>query len=379
VGLTVAPARSAEEREKVFAFRYQVYVEELKLSPPNADHARKRLWDPLDESSVSYAVFQDGAVAGSLRVTFLDDVLDPAPLIKKFSLEPAIAALGRSAICTTSRFILHPRLRHGLSILQLMETAYEDSIARRGEVRLNYGDCSPHLLPFYEHLGYRRYTRAYNDTAFGFKILLVMLLRDLQHFKQVRSPLLRVAARNPDDAEAHAWFAGAYPDYLDLESAAFMAPGLFFDLLQHRVATDPLHSLGLLYGLDRAEADRFLAKATLIKAEPGDRIVRQGEPGDAMFVLLSGIVEVTLDEAPDRPAAVLGAGDTFGEMSIVTSKPRTANVIAKTACEMIVLSAESLKHVIEKEPAIATKMLLNLSRILAERVAVLTPQVVRHQ
>lgn len=377
MGLTVAQACTEAEREKIFEFRYRVYFEELGLSPPTADHARKRLWDPLDDVSVSYTLLDDGEVVGSLRVTFLEDVPDPSPLIEKYSLEPAIAWLGRTAICMTSRFILHPRLRHGTAILRLMEAVYEATLASRSSVRLNYGDCSPHLLPFYEHLGYRRYTRAYNDTAYGFKILILMVVRDSKRFEQVRSPLLRVVSRYSDDPDGRRWFEQAYPDYLNLESAPFLSEGVFFDLLCDRVATDPLHSLGLLWGLDRAEAGRFLEKATIIKAEPGDRIVRQGELGDTVFVLLSGLAEVTLEGSPHQPVAVLGAGDTFGEISFLTSKPRTANVVAKAPCEMIVLSGESLNRFIAKEPAVAAKVLLNLSRILAGRLAVVTPQAVK--
>ncbi|HEV8718271.1 MAG TPA: cyclic nucleotide-binding domain-containing protein [Candidatus Binatia bacterium] len=374
MGITIVQARSDAEREKIFQFRYHVYVEELRLSPPAVDHGRKRLWDPLDDVSVSHVIFDDGEVMGSLRVTFLDEVPDPSPLIEKFALEPAVAAFGQSAICMTSRFILHPRLRHGTAIFRLMEAAFAHGMARRSYTRFNYGDCSPHLLPFYEHMGYRRYTRAYNDTAYGFKIPILMLVRDRQRFERVRSPLLRVAARHADDPEARTWFERTYPEYLTLESAPFLPEGVFLDLLCARVAADPLHSRGLLHDLDRAEAEQFLARATIIKAEPGDRIVRQGEPGDTVFVLLSGIAEVTLDESPHHPAAILGAGDTFGEISFLTAKPRIANVTAKAPCELIVLSGESLNRIIAKEPTIAAKVLLNLSRMLAERLAVTTSQ-----
>jgi CRP-like cAMP-binding protein len=374
VGLTVARARSEAEREKIFEFRYRVYVDVLGLSPPGADRARKRLWDPLDDVSLPYALFDDEEVVASLRVTPLDDLPDPTALIEKFAMEPAIAAMGRSAIGTTSRFILHPRFRFGTAIYRLMEFAYDEAMARG--LRLNYGDCSPHLLPFYEHLGYRRYTRAYNDTAFGFKLLILMLLRDQSRFRHVHSPLLRVALRYPDDPEAQVWFERTYPGYLDLESAPFLPEGMFFDMLCDRASTDPLHSAGLLHGLDRDEADKFLARAALIQAGPGDRIVREGEPGDALYVLASGLAEVTLDEAPDRPVAVLGTGDTFGEVSFLTMKPRTANVVAKTPCEVIVLSGEFLNRFVAKEPVIASKILLNISRVLASRLAVTTRQAV---
>jgi CRP-like cAMP-binding protein len=375
MAVTVHTARTDAERERVYAFRYQVYVTELGLSPPSADHARKRLWDPIDDVGVSHFLLDDGKVVGSLRVVFLADVPDPAPLVEKFRMAPAIAAMGRSAICTTSRFILHPLLRFGTAIYRLMETAYEDA-ANRG-VRLNYGDCSPHLLPFYEHLGYRRYTEAYNDTAYGFKVLILMLGRDQRRFAQVHSPLLRVVSRYPDDPEARAWFEGIYPGYLDVESAPFLPEGVFFDVLRERVSSDPLHSLGLLHGLDRAEANRFLAGATLVKAGPGDRIVHEGEPGDCVYVIVSGLAEVSLDEAPNHPVTVLGAGDTFGEVSVLTATSRSANVVATAPCELIALSGDFLHKFIEREPTIAAKILLNLSRALAARLAVITRQAVR--
>jgi hypothetical protein len=366
MSLSVIQARSESEREKIFQFRYRVYVDELHFSPPGADHERKRLWDPLDDVSVSHALLDGGEVVGSLRVTFLEELPDPEPLIQKFSLQPAIAAFGCSAISTSSRFILDSRLRHGTAILRLMESAYRHG-SSCSDVRLNYADCSPHLLPFYEHLGYRRYTRAYNDPAYGFKILMVILLRDRQHFEHLRSPVLRFASHYPDDPEARTWFERTYPEYIGIQEPPFLPDEMLFDLLSSRVATDPLHSRGLLWGLGRAEAEQFLTTATFIRADAGDRIVRYGEPGNAVFMLLSGLADVTLDGAPDRPVAVLGPGDLFGEISSLVSKPCVANVIARAPCEMIVLSAESMNRFMVKEPAIAAKVLSNLSRILAER------------
>ena len=124
--------------------------------------------------------------------------------------------------------------------------------------------------------------------------------------------------------------------------------------------------------MDRAEAHLFLAEATTIKAAPGDRIVRQGERGDTLFVLLSGVAEVTLDEAPDSPVAVLGAGDPFGEIGFLTAEARTANVVARAPCDVLVLSGDFLQRFIERQPAIAAKALLNLSRVLAMRLSLTT-------
>lgn len=370
MALTVAPARTESERAAVYRFRYRIYAEEMGLTLPEADHEAKLLTDPLDGPGISYALLDDGEVAGSLRLVYLEDVFDAAPLIKKFSMQPALAELGASAICTTSRFMLDPRRRHGRAILALMEMVYRDA-AERG-VRLNYGDCSPHLVPFYEHLGYRRYTRAYNDSSYGFKVPILMLARDWEGFERLRSPLARAASRFPDDPEARDWFARTYPDYLGLESAVFLPDGAFFDILSERVANDPLRSISLLRELTREEAEQFMARATLVQANPGDRIIRQGDQGNALFVLLSGLAEVILDERPDVPVAVLGDGDPFAEIAFLTSEPCTANVVAQTRCEALVISNEFLQWFIAKEPAIAAKVLHNLARVLAERLSATT-------
>jgi CRP-like cAMP-binding protein/predicted GNAT family N-acyltransferase len=370
VTLDVAVARSEEEREKLYQFRYRVYVDELGLSPPEADHARRRLCDALDGPAISLVLLQDGEVVGSLRVLYLADVPDPSPLVDKFRLEPALAEFGPGALGTTSRFIVDPKFRGGTAIFRLMEAAFVEAQTRG--MRLNYGDCSPHLLPFYEHMGYRRYTRAYNDAGYGFKVPILMLIGDRARFERVRSPLARVARRYPDDATARAWFERTYSEYLGLESAAFVSESVFFDLLASRVAADPLHGLAPLHGLDRAEAERFLAQATTVQSAPGDRIIRQGERGDTLYILLSGVAEVVLDEQPDVAAAVLGVGDPFGEIGFLTSEPRTANVVARSPCEVLVLSGSFLQRFIAHEPAIAAKVLLNLSRVLAGRLALTT-------
>ena len=75
-----------------------------------------------------------------------------------------------------------------------------------------------------------------------------------------------------------------------------------------------------------------------------------------------------------RRIAVIGAGDTFGEIGFLTDSPRTASVVAKTDCEVLVLSGDFLEHFIAHEPTISSKVLLNLSRELAGRCAVATEQ-----
>jgi hypothetical protein len=370
MAIKVFLARTEEERERIYHFRYRVYVEELELQPPDADRAGRRLSDALDPFSISYGlVDESGSVLGSLRCSYLARLPDPGPLIAKFAMEPAIRAFGMSALATTSRFMLDPRLRHGMSILQLMAAAYEDG--RAAGIRLNYGDCSPHMLPFYESMGYRRYAPAFNDASYGFKLPILMLLGDRDHFRAVRSPLFRLAEKHANDGDAHDWFATTYPDSVP-RSAALMPPGAFLDLLGERVASEPQHAVALFRGLSREELDRFLNAATLVSASPGDRILREGERGDTVYILLKGLADVTRGDSGERTVNLLGAGDIFGEVGLLTATPRTASVIARAPCEVLVLSGPQLERFLEREPLIAARVLMNLSRILAAKLAQMT-------
>ncbi|HET8700274.1 MAG TPA: cyclic nucleotide-binding domain-containing protein [Nitrococcus sp.] len=360
-------AENEEDKNAIYAFRYRIYVDEFQLSPAEADYERKILRDDLDDVGISYVLWRNDQVVGSLRTVYLADMPNPGKLIGKFGLAPAMQRFGVDAIATTSRFMLDPKVRQGRAIYDMMDIAYRQGMERG--VRLNYGDCSPHLLPFYKHLGYRRYTRAYNDTNYGYKLPILMLTRDHAWFTRVKSPLARVVMRYPDDTDAREWFAATHPAFTGMQSAAFLSEGAFYDLLQERVGNDPLHSLSLLSGLDRKEVAAFLEHSTLIKAEKNDRIIRQGQRDETVYVLLSGIAEVLKDEHPDRPIRVLGAGDCFGEIGYLTNVARTANVVACAPCEVLVLSSEFLQRFLRKRPEIAIKVLYNFSRILAGRLA----------
>ncbi len=83
----------------------------------------------------------------------------------------------------------------------------------------------------------------------------------------------------------------------------------------------------------------------------GEVIVRQGEPGDSMFVICKGRVRVTLDTSGIE-VAQLDAGGFFGEMSMLTGDPRTATVTAATDCVVMELTVEAFRRFVLDQPAV---------------------------
>ena len=109
--------------------------------------------------------------------------------------------------------------------------------------------------------------------------------------------------------------------------------------------------LGLIAGI----ADEIDLRA-------GKTLTREGEQGREFFVLLDGRVEV---RRGGRKRDVLGAGDFLGEIALVSRTPRTATVTAETPVRALVIRDQEFRALLERVPAIQTKVL----EALADRLA----------
>jgi small-conductance mechanosensitive channel/CRP-like cAMP-binding protein len=87
----------------------------------------------------------------------------------------------------------------------------------------------------------------------------------------------------------------------------------------------------------------------------GERIVREGEPGRSLFVIASGQVAV-LSGHGQHEVAMLGAGNYFGEMSLLTGEPRSATVAARGDCRVFEIDADTFRGVAEANPMVLEKV-----------------------
>jgi small-conductance mechanosensitive channel len=104
----------------------------------------------------------------------------------------------------------------------------------------------------------------------------------------------------------------------------------------------------------------------------GECPVRQGDAGDSFYIIKKGSVDVIVEKAPgeDLVVATLGAGNFFGEMSLLTGAVRTATIRVKDDAEFVVIDRESFRSTLVHNPSIAE----TLSHILSERQASLAAQ-----
>ena len=100
--------------------------------------------------------------------------------------------------------------------------------------------------------------------------------------------------------------------------------------------------------------------------EPGTLIIREGEPGDSIFVIGSGSADVLLSVKgePEILLAVIRRGETFGEMGFFERRPRSATVRAREACVVLEVKGDALRRLCDVRPEIGFRLLLQVSERL---------------
>ena len=90
-------------------------------------------------------------------------------------------------------------------------------------------------------------------------------------------------------------------------------------------------------------------------------------PSEGMYVILKGTVEIK-DPDSNTTFATLGSGDFFGELALLDEEPRSAMAVATEASELIGFFRTDLLTLMKRGPELGNKILLNLSRVLGERL-----------
>jgi tetratricopeptide (TPR) repeat protein len=126
-------------------------------------------------------------------------------------------------------------------------------------------------------------------------------------------------------------------------------PGKSEPMFHREVPKSPLFEV-----LAEDEREALIREMELESHEEGGVVISEGDPGSAMYVIVSGEVKVYTRNASSGSVylAKLGAGDFFGEVSVLTGKPRTATITASQPTELLRLDKEKLDNALSTYPGI---------------------------
>ncbi len=121
------------------------------------------------------------------------------------------------------------------------------------------------------------------------------------------------------------------------------------DYLRNRMMDGILQRSPVFRVLSPDERQELLKLVNTQRVKSGDLVMEEGSPGDQMYFVKSGTLGVTIVQKKEHlSVGELQPGDYFGEVSLLTGKPRTATVMAKTDCELFVLTRVDAAPVFKK-------------------------------
>ncbi|HEC77602.1 MAG TPA: cyclic nucleotide-binding domain-containing protein, partial [candidate division WOR-3 bacterium] len=117
------------------------------------------------------------------------------------------------------------------------------------------------------------------------------------------------------------------------------------------------------------EIDWMLVKWKARNVPENTVIVKEGTTGDEMYIIESGRVEVYLTRGDVvLLLSELQDASFFGEMSLLTDKPRSATVKSKTECRLLTLRKQNFMEIVSENPKVAAKFLLAMGEDLCNRI-----------
>jgi CRP-like cAMP-binding protein len=117
----------------------------------------------------------------------------------------------------------------------------------------------------------------------------------------------------------------------------------------------------LFAGLSKKEISQVASIADELDFPAGKVLIREGEPGREFFILVEGRVEVTRQ---GKALATRQAGDFFGEIALMTDRPRVATVTTSEPSRALVVTERDFRALVKRSPEIALKVL----RAVADRL-----------
>ncbi len=143
----------------------------------------------------------------------------------------------------------------------------------------------------------------------------------------------------------------------------------------------------LFQDLDDGEIEEVLDRTRPRQFTAGSEILREGAPGDSMYIMISGEVEITkqltlvLDEDTPKERVMIRLkaedGVYFGEMSLLESDSRSATVTASTDCQVLELYQKDFLDLIQHDTHMGVKLMLHLSQLLSRHLRKTNQDVVK--
>ena len=134
-----------------------------------------------------------------------------------------------------------------------------------------------------------------------------------------------------------------------------------------------LRRIKMLADVEERLLASLLPYLEVVRVPAFGEVVRKGDHGDALFMLLEGEVRArVMIGGQETTLATMGVGECFGELAVVDQGPRSADVIANQPSVLVKMSEAGLRKMFAEAPALAAPFMLALTRVIAQRIRNMT-------
>ncbi len=127
------------------------------------------------------------------------------------------------------------------------------------------------------------------------------------------------------------------------------------------LSAESLDGFAMLEGVGLTARRELLASSQLCALEGGAVIIEQGTRNQCMYLVLEGELGVHLDSVESDPVAVIGSGETVGELSVLDGSEASAHVVARGPCKLLAVSEEGFWQLTNVSHAFAVNLLIKLA------------------
>lgn len=140
--------------------------------------------------------------------------------------------------------------------------------------------------------------------------------------------------------------------------------------MTRKVSGKLLENVAIFAGQESGQLDLIAREMTARSFRAGEMVFREGDPGDEMFIVISGAVSVFIKDNEGKEVVLteVHSGNYFGEMSIVDQAPRSAACRVLEDCECLVFHVDDFRRIIRTMPDSAVNVMNRMLAIIVERL-----------
>ncbi|MBD3305490.1 cyclic nucleotide-binding domain-containing protein [candidate division KSB3 bacterium] len=364
---SVTIARTQEEREAIYRFRYQVYVEELKRDYPDADHTHKWLRDDDDEQAYTVNFYTGSMedITGVMRLLLWTPGKVPEHYFQLFSMHifPGIEQLATAEI---GRLMIRPDQRGNAIYPSLVSAMYQHLV--ENDIQLCFLYCVPGLVKHYrKSLAARPYVAPLIPAGSSTGIPMVVVVSDSSYFRQSGSLLTEMSEQYFDSGQKPQLDITPFQDILEGHSVPVkLDQHAVWEAFQQQLLERESSPSTFLNSLAPEVLRELTSSGFILSLSANDVVAKEGTEEREIYVILKGAFEVM---SQNKRLAILEKGDLFGEVAFFTEAgQRSASVRALTDGELLVLRRNFLKELTRNHPDAGFQILTNMGRVMAHRI-----------